>query len=226
MKIAVFHHLLPVNDWELLYSEQMHRLCTSGLYNEAEFIHIGFNCLEQNLPFTLEKIRLNRNPIHTDDIDTLMSLYNFCLDNPDYKVLYFTNLGVTKNHPITRLNKSGWRLMLEYFNIDNWKQCAELLDKYDCVGAEGHFGVPDKRPGQSPTAIYTPHYSGNWWWAAAKRIKSLDINYISRNSLDGIRERAESWIGSNDNARHYNLYSSGHYGGLYEYYVKPTEYIK
>ena len=140
MKVAIFHHLLPVNDWEVLYSEQMHRLCASGLYNEAEFIHIGFNCLEQNLPFTLEKIKLNRNHIHADDVDTLTSLYNFCLNNPDYKILYFTNLGVTKNHPITRLNKSGWRLMLEYFNIDNWKQCIELLDSYDCVGAESHSG--------------------------------------------------------------------------------------
>jgi hypothetical protein len=222
MKIAIFHHLLPINHWATLFSEQMHRLCASGLYKNAEFVHVGINSNEASLPFYLDKIQLHRNNVFTDDIDTLTSLYNFCIGNPDYKVLYFTNLGISKGND---LNKSGWRLMLEYFNIDQWQKCTELLESYDCVGAEGHFGIPDERPGQLPGAIYIPHYSGNWWWATAKYISSLDLNYMNRSDPNGLRDRAEFWIATKKNVNYYNMFSSGHYGGLYGHYVKPTDYI-
>lgn len=223
MKIAVFHHLYPANRWEMIFSEQMHRLCASGLYKAADHIHIGMNSADVRLPFYLEKIKVHNNTTYTDDVDTLVSLYEFCNKNPNYKVLYFTNLGVTQD----TLNKSGWRLMLQYFNIDKWKECIDLLESYDCVGAEGHFGVIDNRPGVGPDTdtLYVPHYSGNWWWATSKYINSLNIEYISRNIKDRIRERAEAWIATKSDVKYFNWYSTGHYGGLYEHYALPTDYM-
>lgn len=222
MSIAIFHHLHPVNYWENLYSEQMHRLCASGLYKASDFIHVGFNSKELHLPFELDKVALHRNDVFSDDVDTLNALYQFCFENPHYKVFYFTNLGITKGWD---LNKSGWRLMLEYFNIDRWRKCVDLLESYDCVGAESHFGIPDRRPGQSADSVYRSHYSGNWWWATAKYIRTLNPSYISRNDTQAIRERAEWWIGTGTDVKHYDLYSTGHYGGLYGHFAKPTDYI-
>lgn len=201
----------------------MHRVCASGLYDAVEFIHVGINSQDQNLPFELDKVQLNRNDGFHDEFDTLKSLYNFCISNKEYKVFYFSNLGITKPNNIF---KSSWRMMLEYFNIDNWKQCVELLDNYDCVGAESHFNVIDQRYPSCGKHFYSPHYSGNWWWATAQYISTLNTRSINRENVDNTRENAEYWIGTGENVNHYNLYSSGHYGKLHSNVLKPTDYIK
>ena len=222
MKIAIFYHVHPVYNWITQYNEQIHRVCSSRLYHAADFIHVGFNSHDLHLPYEIDKVKLHRNNVFHDEFDTLTSLYNFCISNKGYNVLYFSNLGVTKPNNIF---KSSWRMLLEYFIIDNWKQCNELLNNYDCVGAESHFGVLDFRPQSLGRDFYMPHYSGNWWWATSDYIATLKTNSIDRENQNNSRENGEYWIGTGQNVKHYNLYSSGYYGMLHENIVKPTDYI-
>ena len=183
-KIAIFYHLWPNNNngmdkvWPLIFDDQMHKLRYSGLYDACESIHIGVNADTVELPYTFDKFKIQYNDYYYDEMDTLKSLYKFCVDNPDYKILYFQCKG-TYRLTVSDVHKSisvnSWRLYMEYFNILKWKECIELLNDYDTVGTEL---LVDDYYGN----FWGDHYCGNFWWANASYIKTLDPNYLTRNS--------------------------------------------
>jgi hypothetical protein len=95
-----------------------------------------------------------------------------------------------------------WRDYLEYFTIDRWKDCIELLKDYDTVGTEWIDGT-------SLIGHYfdAPHYAGTMWWANSDYIKKLDPNFVTNNMIIG-RYATELWIGTK-NPKYYNFYNSG-----------------
>jgi hypothetical protein len=135
-KIAVFYNLWPETSlWETVFDEQMSKLCSSGLYEAADFIHIGVNAEIITLPYELKKFRINYNKNCGDEFDTLMSLYNFCNLEPDYKIFYFHLKGmkyireeINSSSLKTYFNVNSWRNYLEYFNILKWENNLKLLD--------------------------------------------------------------------------------------------------
>jgi hypothetical protein len=130
MKIAIFYHIGQIGVGAFVYINQVHRLYTSGLIKEADYIHFGVNGNQElfNIPDNT-KVVYNQN--HKEETETLMSLRDFCKRNLDYKVLYFHTKGVSKES----MNAESWRLMMEYFVIDRWKECVEYLNDYDVVGS-------------------------------------------------------------------------------------------
>jgi len=150
-KIAIFYHVYQYGDWEKLFEHQIVKLQKSGVYDEAEYIHIGVNG-SWRMPYDLVKVNsVVRNKNVKSEENTLADLYNFCKDNPDWKVLYINMLGVTNP------NKNDLREYQEHFVIDNWKQSVSKLNEYDCVGAQWE----------------SDHYEGNFWWANASYINKL-----------------------------------------------------
>lgn len=186
-KIAIFYHVFVHERWELICSEQIHRLYASGLYGVCDFVHVGVNVSTQaqthrhpytDTMFRDGKFRVQSNQhIHTET-ETLKALRDFCKNNEDYKVLYFHTLGGSNNY----LNKQNWRLYLEYFVVDKWKECIELLNSYDCVGAEYHQ--------------HRNIYSGNFWWATAKHINALHPNFLDSLEIEhkNYRNLCEIWV--------------------------------
>jgi hypothetical protein len=242
-KIAVFYNLYPVNDyrWKLLFVQQMHKLYTSGLYDAADFIHLGINADSIKLPFNLEKFKVHYNKTFIDEFDTLYSLWQFCNINRDYKVFYFMNKGVT------RIDNSGfdidmstdiidvpvniemWRLYLEYFNIDKWQECVKLLDSHDCVGTEGGFKIRMLPKGHPKAGLSSNGcYSGNFWWATAKYISSLDDKILSRQYDDTKllinRGYGETWIGTGC-PKYYSFNNLGRKNHYLEM-IRPIEHFK
>ena len=63
-----------------------------------------------------------------------------------------------------------------YCNCYNYKQIIGLLNDNNTVGT------------RYTTVTIGPHYSGNFWWASSKYIKTLPSN-IGRNYLD-----PEAWL--------------------------------
>jgi hypothetical protein len=120
-----------IGAWAPIYQSQVHRLYASGLIQESSYIYFGVNGNEQlfSLP---ENVIVQRNKNIKEETDTLVSLKNFASKNPDYKILYFHTKGVSRN----TLQTNAWRLFMEYFVIDKWKQCVEYLNEYDCCGTD------------------------------------------------------------------------------------------
>ena len=89
---------------------------------------------------------------------------------------------------------------MEYFNIEKWKDCIHKLhnEGYNTCGVNL----------QSEPKL---HYSGNFWWAKAEYINTL--NEVPYNS----RWYCEMWLLDNNYCNPCSLHNSGinHYGVCY-----------
>ena len=242
MKIAIFYHVGQIGDWAPIYQSQVHRLYASGLIQKASHIHFGVNG-DQKLFSVPETAVIQNNNNKKEETDTLISLKTFAEKNIDYKILYFHTKGVSKN----TLQTNAWRLFMEYFVIDKWKECVEYLNKYDCCGTDylksnkhilskrrseyaprsriQTLDGPVKYPGKDTT-----FFSGNFWWANSSYINSLDEKYL--NSY--YRLDREIWIGSNKNCKAKCLFNSymnheedlnGQIGNFYKTIYEEKQYI-
>lgn len=197
-RIAVFYHLYQYGDWSKLFNEQLQLLINSGLIDACKFVHVGIN--GEIIPDSHGKLIFNQNPKPwTEEIPTLVSLKDFCLTHPDYKVLYIHTKGITQPMQSTY----DWRKIMEYFCIEKWQDCIKKLDEHDAAGClymdHCYYG-------------YFPHFSGNFWWANAEYINKLDHSYL----MEGIRQNREFWIGTG-NGSLYSFHTTGlnHYAHEY-----------
>jgi len=220
--IAIFYHVYQAGDWINVFQEQIIRMIDSGLFDAADIIHIGINGNQELPVYGLpEKVNIVRNQQpKLEEASTIKCLFDFCCDNENYNVAYTHTSGVswsinTQNpkHIEIYKNKSLWRKYSDYFVLDNWQRCIELLKTHDCVGTEW---LDDAYLGD----IHYPelqHYAGNIWWSKSEYIKTLDPKFILNNEKYG-RFASEFFIGSG-NPNHFNFYSSRrhlYYNPIYE----------
>ena len=218
MKIAIFYHIAQMGMSAFIYQQQLHRLYTSGLIEAADYIHFGVNGDNElfNVP---DKVVVVQNKNWKEETETLISLRDFCNRNPDYKVLYFHTKGVSKG----TLTVNAWRLMMEYFVIDKWRECVEKLNEYDCVGSNLS---PVGETLWSNGSITKPvegsyNFTGTFWWANAKHIQTLNDDLL----YSDYRIDRELWIGSNPNSNPTTLYQPEECN-LYMDLYSEEKYIK
>ena len=218
MKIAIFYHIAQMGMGAFIYQQQLHRLYISGLIEAANYIHFGVNGDNElfNVP---DKVVVVQNRNWKEETETLISLRDFCNRNPDYKVLYFHTKGVSKG----TLTVNAWRLMMEYFVIDKWRECVEKLNEYDCVGSNlSPVGETLWSNGTITKPVEgTYNFTGTFWWANAKHIQTLNDDLLYSN----YRIDRELWIGSNPNSNPGTLYQPEECN-LYMDLYSEEKYIK
>ena len=197
-KIAVFYHLYQreYGDWAALFREQYSLLMKSGLGWKADRVHIGINGDEKLSGFPPNfNIEHNLN-IHMEETDTLKSLLKYAEANKDAKILYFHTKGVSRPSP----EMTDWRRLMEYFCVEKWRDCVDLLDEHGAVGCnfmdDCYYG-------------FYPHFSGNFWWATAEHIQRLDHSYLDASGDHDSRFMREFWIGSAGQEHLHELHHSG-----------------
>lgn len=216
MKIAIFYHISQMGLGAFIYQQQIHRLYTSRLISEASHIHFGVNGNKElyNVP-KISIVKYNSN--WKEETETLISLRDFCKENPDHKVLYFHMKGVTKES----INGESWRLMMEYFVIDKWKECIEYLNEYDAVGSNLKILGPTTWDDGTQTweKAGTQHFVGNFWWANASYVNTLDNSFLTSN----FRLDREFWIGTG-NGKMKSLYQPEDYEP-YTHFYREEDYV-
>jgi len=204
MKLAIFYHILQSSLGAIIYQQQIHRLYASGLIKESDYIHFGING-DQELFNVPEKaiVKYNQKENWRSEKETLLSLKDFCNKNPEYKVLYFHTKGASKD----TLALQSWRLMMEYFVIDRWRDCISNLSSYNTTSCA--------------LSVDFPHFIGNFWWANASYIQTLSNELLETDD----RCSCENWIGSgtdfnpkpfhklkvSGNSLYWNIYSETNY---------------
>lgn len=223
MKIAIFYHAFQSNLSAFMYQQQINRLYTSGLMSYVDYFHIGVNG-DKPMFYTPPKSNVIYNKNWKEETETLVALKDFAYENPDYKILYFHMKGASKESLIP----NAWRLMLEYFVIDNWRKCIYHLDIHDCVGVNlTEVGYTLWEDGTKTYPVEgTYNFPGNFWWANAKHIQSLDHKFLTSH----YRLDRELWIGSNPNSNPKCLYKPDpkiyNIESPYSCYYKEDDYIK
>lgn len=217
MKLAIFYHTFQNEISTFIYQQQINRLYVTGLMNAVDYMHIGVNGNNElfNVP-SKAKVVYNQN--QKEETETLVALKDFAYENPDYKILYFHTKGASKGTLIA----NAWRLMMEYFVIDKWKECVEMLDEYDCVGSNlNPVGETLWSDGTTTIPVEgTYNFTGNFWWATAKHIQSLDHKFLTSD----YRIDRELWIGSNPNSNPGTIYQPGVYES-YEHFYMEEDYV-
>lgn len=204
MNNAIFIHAAILNNCKERIIQYLDIIKKSNLINNVAFIYICF-VGHENIPLNeLDVSEYNENNIiqlvkvsdnlSDYEIPSLNFLYNFCIENPTYNVLYLHTKNVGKE--INYCIEDQIEYML-YFLVTKWSNCIETLLNYDACGV-------DLR--QEPTL----HFSGNFWWSRADNICSLpsplDFNNINKypNPLNSLRHNQEFWICSNKQNKKYN----------------------
>ena len=208
MKIAIFYHLYQTELSGLIYQQQMHRLHASGLMDACDFIHIGVVGEHQLFSRPKKAQVLYNRRLTKDEGETVESVYRFCKLNPNYKVLFFHAKGASRQF-VPQLH--AWRMFLEYIVIDRWKECIKKLKTYDAVGAKLRMHP-------------SPHFSGNFWWANADYVATLDENFLYTEGEHGKIDR-ELMIGSGAKFDPYNIHHVHIDTNMYDTIFTEDNYI-
>lgn len=161
MNIYIFYHCTPINDYYERFLKTFDKIKQSGLLEKIDTLFISLNG-ESDLIFQLDKkikiLKLSNR--HPNESITTNYIREFCQKNPESKILYLHSKGVTKpNHEIPQVN--AWVDLMEYFLIENFQECLEDLNKEFYVVGTNYKNNPK-------------HFSGNFWWANANYISSLE----------------------------------------------------
>ncbi len=208
MKIAIFYHLYQTQLSGLIYQQQMHRLYASGLMDACEFIHIGIVGEHELFSRPKKSQVLYNKRLTKDEGETVESVYRFCKLNPDYKVLFFHAKGASRQF-VPQLH--AWRMFLEYIVIDRWKECIKKLKTYDAVGAKLRMHP-------------SPHFSGNFWWANADYVATLDESFLYTDGEHGKIDR-ELMIGTGDRFDPYDMHHVHKEMNMYDTIFAEDNYI-
>lgn len=216
MKIAIFYHIAQMGMSAFIYQQQLHRLYSSGLIEAADYIHFGVNGDNElfNVP---DKVIVKQNQNWEEETETLLDLKNFSQKNLDYRILYFHTKGVSKGTLIA----NAWRLMMEYFVIDKWKECVKYMNDYDCVGSNLKILGPTTWSDGTKTweKVGTQHFVGNFWWSNASYVSQLSDDFLRSN----FRLDREFWIGTG-NGKMKSLYQPEDYEP-YSHFYNEKDYI-
>lgn len=181
----------------IFIAAEMHgRLMDSGLYDATDQINVNIlgdldqaNAICNSIFYKYKKYKIFYNKDLTlFEWPTLQMIYDdsYICEND---IWYIHTKGASNCRPDVpnriQYNIRAWRHVMSQAVIKDWQNCKELLKTYDAVGP---LFVDD-----------TKYFAGNFWWATAKHIRSL-------KEPKGTRNEAEAWIGTNKNAKFYDLY--------------------
>ena len=215
MNIEIFYHLyIPPDDRRALsiwwIDDHVARLRSSGLIEVAKVnmcitmpIYLVFGNFGKDLLMYINKrypfinildVRDTSEPTNIYEGQTLKLLHNRCLLDDNTLVLYTHSKGI--GHPT--IFNNCWRQILDYYSIDQWKQCVDILQNTD----NELVGVKD---------ISKLTVSGNVWWARSSYIKTLpepidSSKYTVEHKWPGTREYRwvfEDWISLNTPRTHH-----------------------
>jgi len=163
-------------------------LFTVGDVGEAH--RAGRNAI-MDMPMETMLVERHAGPLDLCEFPTLEALRAAAKASPDTYYLYLHTKGVaTPDSPCI----DDWRRYMTYFLVERWKDCVKALEDHDTVGVDWRTD-------------YSPHYSGNFWWARGDYLAKLkpprEIPVVITE-----RHKCEFWIGTGE-GRHLSLHDCG-----------------
>lgn len=210
-KIVGFWHIGVIGDWSRIAGEQYAKLRACGLRDACERIVVGFvggKGHSRALPLPILDdpkfdIFVTDNP-GDFEYPTLARLSQEALARAEpFLCFYFHTKGASRSNPAT----NAWRLYMEHFNLERWRDCVNALTEHETCGVE----LDD---------IHT-HYGGNFWWATSEYIRKLQNGYAYWQAHRDDRMAAELYVCS----AHPKAYCFSDFPeNLYEYEVPESRY--
>lgn len=166
----IVYHVYCFGEYKKLVSQQFNRLKKSGLYDwcdTMEITVIGNNSdfiLIEDMFIDYKKININFYKNNTYEYYAIDLIWKYS-QKYNGKVFYFHTKGVFnvfkdfKKRTISSVKKKSiesWRNVMEYFLIDNFRDCLDSLDSDNQCGVHFEDGW----------------WYGNFWWSTLEWIRN------------------------------------------------------
>jgi hypothetical protein len=194
----IVYHIYCVGNYVELVTQQLNRLKTSGLYNWCDKLEItctntegDFSKIEELIK-DLSKANLQKQTVNFYEWEGVSKVWDYSQKH-DGKVFYFHTKGVSntyvnlESNQLSDKKKKGigwWKEIMEYYLIDNYKDCIEKLDSYNQCGVTNNNNW----------------WWGNFWWSNLQWIR------FNPEPVRGDRWYYEAWLNSHRNPSYHEYY--------------------
>jgi hypothetical protein len=210
LKLKVFYHVVDLPGWKSIVDEQLGKMRDSGLLDNCDLymsLHYNESSFDQ-----LKTEYSNYKNIHWIFRDAAKEEYEYptamlmqetaIATREEFYALYLHLKGITFLNTPNETTTKHWRWLMDYWNIEKWRDCVAKLDEgYETVGCL-----------QLPQPIQ--HFSGNVHWARASFIRRCSrlkmpstVGFIKQvDQPYNYRHDVETWYGFNK-AKSYSFYN-------------------
>jgi len=194
-KLYHFYHLWVGGNWKGIVTEHIDILKRYGLLDHLEDMYVGIvgtpddRDIAKKYLDTLSfkyKVVVEADTGYEQITQTVM--HKFSHENDGY-VLYTHNKGSFHSGA----TNEAWRKSMTYHNVVCWRSTTKYLDTMDAVGC--HWLTPEAYP----QLVISPFFGGTFWWTKLSYLRTLDP------PLNNSRYDAESWIGTKNGIKTYDL---------------------
>lgn len=178
--IEIVYHIATLNHWEEIVQEQLQTLESTQLGNAAERITITVvgpefkrvTEIAQKTSFAskVDLIHSSEDPRFCE-FPGIERVQEIAVEKPDSNIFYLHSKGVTYQDSDKARNVRSWRRYMEYFTIEKWEECVEILKTANTCGVEWlncqHTSSQKiEKPGM---------FAGNFWWARADYLRTCPL---------------------------------------------------
>ena len=187
--IHIYYHIYAIDGVESIIDEQLNLIKTH--FDFPYILNVGISIADDNISIDyiinkFEKIRDVRSKGNEFVTLDLIEKDKEKFGDSDY-ILYIHTKGASKQD---NQNVISWRHLMNYFNIEKVKNVFKLFEKTNY----NTYGV----------LFVNRHYSGNFWWACANYLKTLNLEGI----IPKDRFAAETgYISEGENWKPYSPYN-------------------
>lgn len=174
--VKIYYHIYATDGVESIIDEQLSLI--SNCINVPYTLDIGISIPSENV--SIENI-LNVVYKYTSKIRDVRAWGNefVTIDliekdkdkfgDSDY-ILYLHTKGASKINDANYSKLEDWRHFMNYFNIEKCIDVFKIFQKSDFNTYGVHY-----------ISSNSPHYSGNFWWAKASYLKTINTEHINKN---------------------------------------------
>lgn len=209
----IVYHIFCYGNYVRVAQDQINRLVASGLYEWCDRLEV--TCIDTTNKFSgikeifepLKKVNIFFTDKNYYEYWALKKIWDYS-HQKEGKVFYFHTKGITNRYenissgkisPIKSKAVDFWKELLEYYLIDNWKDCLEKLTDYDNCGVTCNEGW----------------YWGNFWWS--------NLSYVKANpepQPGSSRWAYEAWL---NYARNFKFHEFYHFEFNPYYTILPND---
>jgi len=212
-----FIHIGVMNDWQQILQNEMEAIHASGLFQETNTIFVGISGEKVSIPRGT-KLAVHNPTLKAGENETIKFLHSMSKVLKNAKFWYIHTKGARWQAGTGEAkNSESWRKYMQFFIIDNWRDCTQALETHDVCGVEW------TKSGWNNTYIF----SGNFWWATSSYLSKIDKPLVPYNPYGGERFKAEFFVSlANPKTKNFISLNPPGDGNLYGRFIEPRIYVR
>ena len=208
--VHIYYHIYAIDGVESIIDEQLSLI--KKHFDFPYILNVGISIADDNTSIDyiinkFEKIRDVRSKGNEFVTLDLIEKDKVKFGNSDY-ILYIHTKGASKQD---LENVVSWRHLMNYFNIEKYKNIFKIFEKTDyntygvLLGSAGKWKL----------------YSGNFWWAKTSYLKTIKMDGVRKNRFNAEVDYIQNGVDWKPYSS-YNREGENHYSILF----KREEYAK